>query len=101
MACNNINPVLPILIGIIGGCTFIFMVSHLIVKFTCFVKTFFSAAGKNTYEIMALSQVFLMLINTKFHEQILLKYILLMLALTAAIAIRRALARFPDFKQPI
>lgn len=101
MACNHINPIIPILIGIAGGCTFIFMLSHLIVRFTRVSKAFFTEAGKNTYEIMALSQGLLMLINTQFKEHILIKYILLALALTAAIAVRRAIARYPDFRQPI
>lgn len=88
MACNSITPLIPILLGIIAGTTFIISISVLFQN--CKLLQFtFGNIGRNTYEIMALSQVTIIMLNHYFNLHPFVKYILLVVILFVAVKIRK------------
>lgn len=89
MAWNNIIPVIPILIGIIGGISFIIGISVLMQDRFNPVSRIFLHAGRNTYEIMAISQVTIVTLNLCIGQHVIVKYASLVLILISAIYLRK------------
>lgn len=90
MASNHILPICPILIGIISGVSFIICISIILSKSTVITKLI-SPIGRNTYEIMALSQVTIASINTFLNISIILKYLALILVMMAFVCVRKVI----------
>lgn len=88
MACNSITPLFPILLGIIGGTTFVISISVLFQNCKLFKFTF-GNIGRNTYEIMALSQVTIIMLNHYFNLPSFVKYVLLAAILFVAVKLRK------------
>ncbi len=91
MASNTINPIIPILIGIVSGTISVIVISILLSKFCDFVSVVFENIGRNTYEIMALSQVIIASINHFTPMPAVLKYLELIIVLTSVVCLRRAI----------
>lgn len=92
MACNQISPIIPIYIGAISGIFFILTFSILLYNFNFRpINDILIWCGKNTFEIMALSQVIIMNINIYLTHNQLIKYSLLCLIIFFAVKIRKSL----------
>lgn len=89
MASNTITPVIPICLGVVGGTAFIICLSIEFDKFRIF--QFFKHIGRNTYEIMALSQVTIGTLKLYFNHQPLLRYLLLIIILIIVTCLRRTI----------
>tara|TARA_B110000503_G_C7097696_1_gene392381 strand:- start:338 stop:1249 length:912 start_codon:yes stop_codon:yes gene_type:complete len=80
---NSILPFLPLTIGAIAGTLMIFMVSSWIDKHLKYVSIMLQKVGKETYLIVAFSQIIIMLLNEYFSLNAVLKYSVLLLTLVA------------------
>jgi acyltransferase len=80
---NSILPFLPLTIGAIAGTSMIFMVSSWIDKHLKYVSIMLQKVGKETYLIVAFSQIIIMLLNEYFSLNLVLKYSVLLLTLVA------------------
>lgn len=80
---NSILPFLPLTIGVIAGTLMIFMVSSWIDKHLKYVSIMLQKVGKETYLIVAFSQIIIMLLNEYFSLNLVLKYSILLLILVA------------------
>jgi fucose 4-O-acetylase-like acetyltransferase len=78
---NSILPLLPLITGAIAGTLMIFMVSSWIDKYFNYVSTILLKVGKETYLIVAFSQIIIMLLNEYFSLNAVLKYSFLLLSL--------------------
>lgn len=81
MCFNNIIPVLPLTIGAISGTCMVFMFSMLIEKYSKVLTHTLVAVGKETYIIVAFSQITIMLLNEYFQLNVAVKYALLVCVL--------------------
>ena len=88
MCSNHIIPIIPILIGIVGGCSTVITSSILLANHFARVSKFIGSIGRNTYEIMALSQVIIMSINYYYPLPAIAKYMLMIVALIAVVKLR-------------
>lgn len=61
MAWNHILPIIPITIGACSGTYMMFCISSYICKYCKILKTMLSSIGKETYIILAFSQIIIML----------------------------------------
>lgn len=77
MAWNHITPVLPLTIGAFAGTLMVFRLSVLIERRMRFLATVLQNVGRETYIVVAFSQVTIMLINHFFTINPLLKYVFL------------------------
>ena len=82
MAWNNILPILPITIGSIAGTLMMFSLSSYIAKYSKMATVVFSGIGKETFVILAFSQVIMMLMLEHTQLSSIVRYILLFLCLT-------------------
>lgn len=80
---NSILPFLPLIMGIIAGTLMIFMLSFWIEKYIKSVSIILKKVGKETYLIVAFSQIIIMLMNEYFSLNPALKYFFLLLILVA------------------
>ena len=80
---NSILPFLPLTVGVIAGTLLIFMVSSWIDKHLKYVSVMLQKVGKETYLIVAFSQVIIMLFNEYFSLNLVTKYSILLLTLVA------------------
>lgn len=80
---NAILPILPMTIGAICGTLMVFIASAWIEKNLKYVSIILQKVGKETYLIVAFSQIIIMLLNEYFSLNIFLKYFLLFLTLFA------------------
>lgn len=80
---NSILPFLPLIIGAIVGTLMIFMVSSRIEKHFKSVSILLQKVGKETYLIVAFSQIIIMLLNKYLSLNTVLKYAILFLTLVA------------------
>ena len=80
---NSILPFLPLTIGAIAGTLMIFMVSSWIDKQFKYVSIMLQKVGKETFLIVAFSQIIIMLLNEYFSLNAVLKYSVLLLTLVA------------------
>lgn len=80
---NSILPFLPLIAGAIAGTLMIFMLSSLIDKHFKNVSIILQKVGKETYLIVAFSQIIIMLLNKYFSLNSVLKYAVLLLILVA------------------
>lgn len=87
MACNQIVPIVPICIGVISGISFIISFSILVEKSIFFIS--FTTIGRNTYEIMALSQVIISTLKIYLNDYAVLRYCSLIIILIIVSYIRK------------
>lgn len=80
---NSILPFLPLTIGALAGTLMIFMISSWIDKHLKYVSIMLQKVGKETYLIVAFSQIIIMLLNEYFSLNLVLKYSVMLLTLVA------------------
>lgn len=88
---NSILPIIPISVGIVGGCAMAFAISILIGKYGKWTANLFSRIGRNTYEVMALSQAVILVINHYLLCSVITKYVLLLYILFLVVNLRNAI----------
>ena len=76
---NSILPFMPLTIGATAGTLMIFMVSSWIDKHLKYVSIMLQKVGKETFLIVAFSQIIIMLLNEYFSLNVVLKYSILLL----------------------
>lgn len=81
LAWNDILPIIPLSIGAIAGTLMIFRISVWIENHISWCSKILQAVGKETYIVVAFSQVIIVLINRFFDISSLLKYSLLIVLL--------------------
>lgn len=81
MCFNSILPIVPITIGAFSGTLMVYMISMKIEKHSKYLTKAFVAIGKETYIIVAFSQISIMLLNEYFHLNAAIKYGLLVVVL--------------------
>ena len=81
MCFNSIIPILPLTIGAITGTMMVFLVSSLIEKYFKRLSPVLISIGKETYIIVAFSQITIMLLNEYFQLNVAIKYALLIMIL--------------------
>ena len=78
---NSILPILPLTLGAIAGTVMVFMISSWIDEHLKFVSRVLQTVGKETYVIVAFSQIIIMLLNEYYALHTILKYLILLLSL--------------------
>ncbi len=81
MAWNNILPIFPLTIGAIAGTLMMFSFSSYIAKYSKVTTSVFSAIGKETFVILAFSQVIMMLMIEHTHWSSIVRYSIMFLCL--------------------
>lgn len=89
MASNHILPIIPIILGIAGGSLFAIFLARLIAEYFRLACRIFIHIGRNTYEIMALSQITIMAVNHYFVLNPIIKYLILIAVIICAVYIRK------------
>lgn len=91
MASNTITPLLPILLGIAGGCSCVTGLSIILSRYSVLTGGLFTHIGRNTFEIMALSQVTIASVNYFIPMPAVFKYMILVALLTGTVYLRKAI----------
>jgi hypothetical protein len=81
MAWNQILPIIPITIGAISGTLMIFILSGYIDRHSSYLSSLLQSIGKETYIIVAFSQVIIFYLNRYFSLVFPLKYLILVMLL--------------------
>lgn len=79
LASNNILPFAPIFIASLCGITVLIIASTLIKR--TFFKNVLTFIGKHTFEIMAFSQVTILIINNNFTHNSIIKYLIMVIVI--------------------
>lgn len=90
MACNNTTPTIPLIAGIIGGVSFCVGTANLLDNWR-FTKNILTHIGRNTYEIMALSQVTILSTSMFIPHMPAVRYVIMIFVLVAAVYIRKVI----------
>lgn len=80
MACNDITPVVPITVAALCGITFITLISNYLLKYKI-VSKILMYTGRHTFEILAFSQLIILIINAHFSINFILKYLIFSLTM--------------------
>lgn len=87
LACNRILPLMPLLIASLLGSIMLLSAAMLISKLSLLSKIF-GAIGRNTLEVMALSQCIIAMLNLYIPQYTLLKYIIMALLIMGVVIIK-------------
>lgn len=88
MAWNNCIPIIPITVGALSGTLLVFCLSKLIEDKCRYINKVFITIGKETFAIMALSQLIIQTMNEYFTIPFLVKYIFLVIILTIIVVVK-------------
>ncbi len=88
MAWNNILPVMPLTVGAVAGTVMLFSFSSFMIKYLQKVSEVFQYIGKETFVIVAFSQVIIILCNSYFICSSMIKYMILFISLWSIIFIK-------------
>lgn len=88
MAWNNVTPIIPLTIAAISGTIMIFIFSSILVKYFPQKSQILQRIGKETYVVVAFSQIIIMLCNTYLPCPSLIKYSILVISLWLIIFIK-------------
>lgn len=91
MAWNNIIPVIPITAGAFSGTALIYIISVIIEKHFAFISRILQNIGKETFVIMAFSQIIVMILNKLTNIGVAEKYILLALMLILIVYVKNSI----------
>ena len=83
MAWNNITPVTILILGACSGTVMMFTLSSYIDKYAKYTSRLLQAIGKETYLILAFSQIIIVLLNHYFTLNSAIKYAILVVVLVA------------------
>jgi fucose 4-O-acetylase-like acetyltransferase len=98
MAWNQITPIVPITIGAVSGTCMIFMVSVMIERKGKYLSSILQAIGRETYLVLAFSQIIIMFINHYMDINPLVKYALLVVALVLLRYIKEGINRILPYR---
>ena len=88
MAWNNIIPVVPLTICAIAGTVMTFICSSIIVKSLPMVSSVFQYIGRETFVIVAFSQMIIIFCNTHITYNPIIKYLILLISLQLIIYVK-------------
>ena len=92
VAWNNILPVIPLTIGAVCGTLMMFGFSSYIVRLSCKLLTnSLKAIGKETYVILAFSQIIMMMLNEFTPFNAMVRYLVLVVALLSIICLKNSI----------
>ena len=94
MAWNKITPILILTIGACAGTAMIFTLASYIEKYTKITSQVLQAIGKETYLILAFSQITIVLLNHYFALNSIIKYVILTVVLVALKYIKEGINKF-------
>lgn len=98
IAWNTITPVTLLTVGAVAGTLMMFTFSAYIVKYTKFTSRILQVVGKETYIILAFSQISIMLMNTYFPVNSIIKYCALIALLIIIKYLKDAINKLLNFK---
>ena len=98
MCCNNILPIVPLTLGAVAGTLMMFTLSSYIVRYTKLLSRVFQAVGRETYVVVAFSQIIIMLLNQYFTLNAALKYGILVIVLVLLVNLKNTINRALKFK---
>lgn len=81
LCCNQILPLLPLTIAAFAGTMMVFMLSSYITNYSIPVSKVLQEVGKETYIVVAFSQIIIMTINQYITHSVLVKYSMLIVLL--------------------
>jgi acyltransferase 3 len=87
LAFNRILPLIPLLIASLAGTIMLLSAAMLASKFSLFSKIF-GAIGRNTLEVMALSQCVIAVLNLYIPQYALLKYIMMAMIIMGVVLLK-------------
>lgn len=88
MCANKVLPIIPIMMGAISGSLMVFIVSVKIQENSRLLLRIFSVVGKETFVVVAFSQIVIMLLNHFYPMPSILKYLVLMIALIVIVYLK-------------
>lgn len=94
MAWNNVIPIVPIFVLLMCGIVFISWGSICIQEKNIVAKIM-SATGRNTFEIMALSQVIIAMLS-KWIPVAVVRFTLMIVLIVVAVYLRKIITRYVD-----
>lgn len=89
MACNSITPTVPLITGIIAGISVCVGTANIMIKRGGKSQSIISSIGRNTYEIMALSQVAIMSTSVFIPDMPVVRYCIMVVVLLVAVYLRK------------
>lgn len=98
MCFNNISPIAPLTIGAVAGTLMMFTLSSYIVKYTKVCSRALQAVGRETYVVVAFSQITIMLLNQYFTLNVAVKYGILIVVLNFLVILKNVITRMLKFK---
>lgn len=98
MAWNIITPILPLTLGICAGTALIFTISEYIDRFYKRVSYILQSVGRETYLILAFSQIIILLINQYLSLNVVVKYLILVVFLILLKYLKNGFAKLINFK---
>lgn len=96
MAWNDILPVLPLTVGALAGTTMMFTLSSMLVMYIPKMSTIIQTIGRETFVIVAFSQIIVILCNTYLASNSIMKYLILIVSLVVIAFIKNRL--FKQYK---
>lgn len=88
MCANKVLLIIPIMMGAISGSLMVFLVSVKMQENSRLLLRIFSVVGKETFVVVAFSQIVIMLLNHFYPMPSILKYLVLMVALTVIVYLK-------------
>lgn len=88
---NNVLPLLPKIVGAISGSVMISLLAVFIGRWLPYSTKILSAAGKETFVVLAFSETAIVLLNHFFSLNFIVKYILLIVILIAVVVFKNSL----------
>lgn len=98
MCFNNILPIVPLALGAVAGTLMMFTLSSYIERYTKLLSRVFQAVGRETYVVVAFSQITIMLLNQYFTLNVAVKYGVLIIVLVLLVFLKNAVNRILRFK---
>lgn len=98
ICCNHISPVFPLTFGAISGTLMVFTISSYIAHYTKFCSRIVQAIGRETYIVVAFSQITIIIANTYWTHNIILKYTLLIVVLVIMTYLKNCINKMANMK---
>lgn len=98
MCFNNILPIVPLAIGAVAGTLMMFTLSSYIAKYTKVCSRALQTVGRETYVVVAFSQITIMLLNQYFTLNVAVKYGILIIVLVLLVCVKNAINRILKYK---
>lgn len=98
MCYNSILPIAPLTIGAVAGTLMMFTLSSYIAKYTKVCSRALQTVGRETYVVVAFSQIIIMLLNQYFTLNVVAKYGILILMLILLVIVKNYTNRILKFR---